>query len=92
MRNCLYVSLVKEALSNAAMTTRAIAAGLDLLRMNRSDDPGLSDDHHEAFCWLLEQSAIEVGGAIDMAMYILRTEPQEEASHGSVAANVLQAG
>jgi hypothetical protein len=54
--------------------------------MNRYEDPGLSDDYHEAFCLWMEQSALEVKDVIDMTMSVLNMGPQEEGDHGGRAA------
>jgi hypothetical protein len=68
------VERINGALETAGMTARSVAAGLALLRMNRSDDPGLNDDEYEAFCWGLEQQVMEVAEVLDMARHVLRAQ------------------
>ncbi|QJD30189.1 hypothetical protein [Methylococcus geothermalis] len=79
MRDANAVERMNGALQTAGMAARSVAAGLVLLRMNRSEDPGLTDDEYEAFCWGLEQSVMEVAEVLDMAMHMLRTQTEETA-------------
>ncbi|UZR30280.1 hypothetical protein [Methylococcus mesophilus] len=73
---------LNTAMNNGILMSQAIAAGLELLRVNRSDDPGLSDDRYTAFCWWLEQSALELEPLFLQAIEEQNRRQQQEAERG----------
>lgn len=73
---------LNTAMNDGILMSQAIAAGLELLRLNRSDDPGLSDDRYAAFCWWLEQSALELEPLFLQAIEEQNRRQQQEAERG----------